>query len=264
MLNFYGSILSMLANLRELQNTYEGHLPSSDLLSQGTKTALYGALEPYEKVCENFEMSDAYDRIQRIRRLLGHPIRECSYTEAVFQLKTLHEIVEDSLNKRLFWYISKEQAIHLSDAKDIPFKDGPDLVQARYDWYEAVWCHAFDRHTACVMHLMRLIEVGLRTLGRHLNIELKRAIEFEDWRPILEAVDDKLAQLANEPRTEERARKLEFYSDAAKEMGYFKNLWRDAGAHARGQFDKHEAARALDRVRDFMTLLAEKLDSVSE
>ena len=59
------------------------------------------------------------------------------------------------------------------------------------------------------MHLMRVIEVGLRILGKHLGpIELKRAIEFEDWRPILTAVEKKIGQLENEPRTAERAERI--------------------------------------------------------
>ena len=260
-LRVYGDILGFLSDLREFQNSFEADHQSNDPLEEGQKSSLRKSLTKIAQSCRALEMMDANNRIKRIQKVLSS--EECGYAVMAFQIKTLHETIEDNLEERRFWYISNEQDKQISEIRKLPIKDGPDAKQALYDWEEAVWCHAFDRHTACIMHLMRLIEVGLRILGRHLDIELKRAIEFEDWRPILEAVDRKLSELSNEARTEERARDLAFYADAASQMRYFKDIWRDPGAHARGRYDKFEAARALERVRHFMTILFEKLDSVS-
>jgi hypothetical protein len=102
----------------------------------------------------------------------------------------------------------------------------------------------------------------LRILGKHLNIELKRAIEFEDWRPVMKAVNDKIAALENAPRTKERGTDLSVYSDIAQQLNYFKNTWRDGIAHARDFHDEYEARRALEHVKEFMTLVADKVQPI--
>jgi hypothetical protein len=227
--------------------------PQRDMLSR----LLPGA----EQICKNYEIKPALDRIERLKAALANPAVE--YAEVSRHYHTLYENIEDDLRERSFWYFSSPKEILAAKYGDIPFKEGPELEQARYEWRQALWAYRFELNTASVFHLMRLSELGLRALGTKLNITLKRAIEFEDWRPILEAVDAKLKALENEPRTPERARDLSFYSDAGKTLLYFKNLWRDGGAHAREIYGENDAKKALDNVFDFMKLLAEKLDQLS-
>jgi len=54
-------------------------------------------------------------------------------------------------------------------------------VEARFpsaneDIYEAAKCLALDRATACVMHLMRVCELGLKALATTINVQSQR-----DW-----------------------------------------------------------------------------------
>lgn len=268
MLTVYGVIFNLLDVVRycrafletEASRPVFGSVPIN-IVPYPQRDMLRQFLTSTESICTKHEIRSALDRIARIKTLLDNP--NCTYPEMIRQYQTLYENIEDDLRLRRFWYFSSAKVELATTASDIPFKDGPDLAQARYEWAQAQWAYGFELNTACVFHLMRLSELGLRALGRKLGITLKRAIEFEDWKPILVAVDKKLADLENEPRTEERARDLKFYSDAGKELLYFKNLWRDGGAHAREVYDENDAKKAMDRVYDFMKLLAEKLDQVS-
>jgi hypothetical protein len=163
----------------------------------------------------------------------------------------------------MFWYIAISKSDFLLTADDIPFKDGPDLIQARYEWHEASQCYAFERYTACVMHLVRLSEIALRSLARDLvgNKIDGREIEFLDWKPLLDAVEPelekKIKDLNQQPRSAERQRNVTFYTGAASHLKYFKIL-RDNAAHARDKYDHGQALSALDRIKEFMTTLGER------
>jgi hypothetical protein len=56
----------------------------------------------------------------------------------------------------------------------------------------------------------------------------------------------------------ERERAVGFYSNVMSHLKYFKTI-RDEAAHARAAYDEHLALSALERVREFMTLLAQKI-----
>ncbi len=268
MLSIYGVLLNLLdvaRFCREYIDDQAGHqasqtpprivvpFPQRDMLSK--------LLPGTEEICKTYEIKPALKRIERLKAALANPVVE--YAELARHYHTLYENIEDDLRERCFWHLSLQKETLVTKYGDIPFKESPDLEQARYEWHQALWAYRFELNTACVFHLMRLSDLGLRALGTKLRITLKRAIEFEDWRPILEAVNEKLKALENDPRTQERARDLSFYSDAGKTLLYFKNLWRDGGAHARETYDENDAKKALDNVFDFMKLLAEKLDQVS-
>ncbi len=268
MLSVYGVLFNLLEVVRrdrEFVSDQTRHQASQNpprvIVPFPQREKLSQSLPEAERICKEYEIKPALDRIERLKAALAYPA--ITYTEVSRHYHTLYENIEDDLWERCFWYFSSAKQILAAKYGDIPFKEGPDLKQARYEWQQALWAYRFELNTACVFHLMRLSELGLRALGTKLNITLKRAIEFEDWRPILEAVDVKLKALGNETRTPERARDLSFYSDAGKTLLYFKNLWRDGGAHAREIYDENDAKKALDNVFDFMKLLAEKLDQVS-
>lgn len=265
MIQIYGSLFALVQIVETCQwvadaNGIDGSIAVDVGRRDQLRTTILGSAQEY---CLKFELKSALDRINRIKLLFDYP-HDCTHANMRQQLKTLHENIEDDLRNRIHWQIPVSKIVHIDDVEDIPFTEGPDLIQARREWYEAEWCFGLERYTACVAHAMRLAELGLRSLTRQLigDAILGRAIEFVDWKPMLDAVEpvikQKLDALKNDPRTAERERKVRFYSEAMSQLEYFKNV-RDEIAHARSLKDEGEALSALNKVKDFVTLMTEVL-----
>ena len=63
---------------------------------------------------------------------------------------------------------------------------------ASFDIEEAGKCLALDRSTATIFHLVRIIETGLRTLGKSLNDPSLDPIRNPTWETILRKCDEEL------------------------------------------------------------------------
>jgi hypothetical protein len=57
----------------------------------------------------------------------------------------------------------------------------------------------------------------------------------------------------NLPKGPARNERLQFLSEAAIEMRYFKDGWRNYVSHGRGAYDEHNARGIIEHVRAFMT-----------
>jgi hypothetical protein len=126
------------------------------------------------------------------------------------------------------------------------------------DIEEAGKCLALNRNTACVFHLMRVMEVGLRALGASLHdprIDPKRN---PTWDAILKKGDEELlkplAQRAAEWQTDEA-----FFSTAHASLRAVKDAWRNPTMHVERIYDDEAALEVWNAVRGFMRHLASKL-----
>ena len=89
-----------------------------------------------------------------------------------------------------------------------------------FDIEEAGKCLAFSRQTACVFHLMRVLEIGLYSLARAIRIQ---KIE-ENWHNAIEQIERAIRNL---PRgTPKEKEELAFYSDATAQLFSVKEAWR--------------------------------------
>jgi hypothetical protein len=81
------------------------------------------------------------------------------------------ERLRDELETKFFLHIDNQE---LFEQRLPLFGEDVTLAfpKAAYDISEAGKCLALDRATACVFHLMRVVEVGIARLGSALNIEL--------------------------------------------------------------------------------------------
>jgi hypothetical protein len=142
---------------------------------------------------------------------------------------------------------------------------GPKVFQAfpgaKYDIREAGNCFAVDCNTAAIFHLMRVAEHGLRALARDRGSTVPRgSIEFATWEEILKEVQKAVDAIDQYPKGEVRDAQYEFYHGAMMEFRSFKNVWRNTRMHTRGPSneddERREAGRVMQRVGDFMKILA--------
>lgn len=129
------------------------------------------------------------------------------------------------------------------------FKNFPS---AKDDIYEAGMCLALERGTACVMHLMRVLEVGLAALARTLDVPHKN-----DWGKYTEAIGDELDKRAETAKA--RSAEEQFYAEAGVNFDRLRRAYRNPTMHPDKSYSQERAKEILEAVKSFMSHLATKI-----
>ena len=118
------------------------------------------------------------------------------------------------------------------------------------DVEEAGKCLALDRGTACVFHLMRVLEIGLRALAADLHVGKLE----ENWQKLLDQVRKAVNAL---PRsTADEKQRLAQRSEAAAHLQNVKDAWRNDVMHPRDIYTVEQAQDVFNHARALMVSLA--------
>jgi hypothetical protein len=137
------------------------------------------------------------------------------------------------------------------------------IPSSKSDTQEAVYCYALDRNTACVFHLMRVAEFGLRALAKKLKVKLTHGgktvypIEFADWGTVISECKTKIDNARKTLPPGKRQKTMELYAEIADHCLFMKEIWRNNVSHARKPYTEHLALDAMVKVRNFMNFLAD-------
>src|SRR5262245_49066444 len=115
-------------------------------------------------------------------------------------------------------------------------------------------CLAFGCGTAAAFHLMRVMEVGLRAVGRSLGIT-----DGKNWGDYLSRLNARISQnKAKRPRgwTNDEP----FFEDIIGDLTAVKTAWRNPTIHTVKPFDQNQAEILFVAVRSFMQRLATRFD----
>ena len=120
------------------------------------------------------------------------------------------------------------------------------------DIEESAKCLAVDRGTACVMHLMRAIEVPLKALASMLNIGTQN-----DWGSYIREIDRELSSRMK--ASGKRSADELFYAEAAEAFERVKRAWRNRTMHVDAVYTVERARQIFDATCQFMAHLAPKI-----
>ena len=136
---------------------------------------------------------------------------------------------------------------------EFPFGEAVEdaFSSASYDIAEAAKCRALARWTASVMHLMRVLEVGLRSLAEHYGIE-----PGESWNTTLNQIEAKSRDVR---KSVVGADEEKWANEAGVHLRFIKNAWRNHAMHPVEKYDEERAVAIFDNARTFMQHLAQKL-----
>jgi len=136
-----------------------------------------------------------------------------------------------------------------------------NLPSARQDFLSALHCYILEENTACVFHLMRVAEHGLRVLAKERRVTIpKKPLEWAQWQDIISKIKKSSDALAGWRAGPVKDQALEFYRGAQGLFEAFKDTYRNNVMHSRKTYDEHAAASVLVHVREFMTILASHID----
>lgn len=193
-------------------------------------------------------------QISRAATCLASP--DCSEIEALTLLR--------ELSNNLIEELTQSQFLRIAADKRILFKQSQPLfgveVQNRFpdaniDISSASRCFALDEWTACVFHLMRVLEIGLRDLAKQIGLN-SESMELENWKNVIDQVEKQIRLLEQTPKSPQKSANLQFYSEAASCFRHFKDAWRNHVSHSRANYSEREALAIYNNVMIFMHTLA--------
>ncbi len=163
------------------------------------------------------------------------------------------QALTDEAGARLFLYMGESRRYYYES----PSEGWNDVLEkfpsARLDIEEASKCYALARYTASVFHSMRILEPALNALAGEFAVSTDRA----NWHNILDQV---VAAIEQKSKAQGAGwTDQQFYSEAAVDLRFFKDAWRNHVMHVRKTFDEERALGIYQRVRDLMRHLSTKL-----
>jgi hypothetical protein len=227
-----------------------------------TSDELLKRLNYARRQCEAIELGEVIlDRIQRftVQLRVG-----TTYEIVANEAKYLREAIEAVLSLRRFVFIPPARANTLDNLE----KDWADALagfpEAQQDIRDAVECYTLDKNTACIFHLMRVAEYGLRRLAEQLQVVTTdrgepQPLEFADWNKIIAAIRNTITGVRKLPSGPEKQAQLQSWSETADHCEYMKDIWRNTVSHTRMSYKESDALSACERVREFMSFLARSL-----
>jgi len=209
-----------------------------------------------------------------INQLYMH-VEQIKNGSADLRANALRILIEDingglvaNLSTRFFLFVPSQKARYYNNVT--AFGDSAFVFREAFeDMYDAGTCYAADMPTACVFHLTRVAEFGLRALARKLRVSLRDhgkpcQVEYATWNKVLDSIDGKIRTIREKAAGQKKNEQLRFYADAANHCRHIRDLYRNEVSHTRTRFNEHEAFAAMNRIADFMQLLAEGLYSDAE
>lgn len=262
MFRFYWSFVLTYAELRFLLNEITNRADTQgdrSVLDQATANDLRDKLVAFENECKRSGFGSVLDRFNKLSHLTP-TLQELRVGDLRHQLIELLDAADLEARKRVFLVLAEEERrFNLKH----PFGESVyrQFEFTRYDVREAKNCFALGRYTACVFHLMRVVERGLRTLAKALKVKCpgNRPIDITEWGGLIDAIERKISEIERKRRTTSREADLKFYHGAAAQFRHFKNAWRNHIMHGRATYDSDEAIMIMRHVDEFMRHLATRL-----
>lgn len=174
--------------------------------------------------------------------------------------KELHATIIDEMESHLFFWVPEDRAgfygktgrCLLGDECVDRFAKSDIANEAE----QAAKCFAFGQYTACVFHLMRICEAGVRALALAIGYQWEAS---PNWGKFFKQYD---AQLATNPSkyVGPWLTHAEFLESAGGHLRAVKDAWRNDTMHLDKSYDVDQAKHLLAVVPAFMRQIATKLD----
>lgn len=182
----------------------------------------------------------------------GLEFNDRQLAELIGALEYLLKTFRDEVDARPM-FILPPGSVALVEQSDPPFgAEVDDAFPASADEIaEAARCLALERHTACVMHLMRALETPLDLLAGQVGVP-----DGKNWNTLLNQIEAKLRERKGGGRDPEAE---QWMAEAATQFRFIKNAWRNHAMHSRMTYDAARAREVYDSVATFLGQLSRHL-----
>jgi hypothetical protein len=170
-----------------------------------------------------------------------------SIGELTRSLRELDNTIRREMQGCLFFHMPYPQAGFYSQPHLFGVNVAVKFPEMSYDIVEAGNCYAMGRSTACVFHLMRVMETAVQVFGDKLGVTLT---DRKDWHNIVEETAKAIKLKAKNPEAVA-------LNQVASHLYSVKMAWRNRVMHPHDKYTMEEAGDLLNHVGAFMKSLAE-------
>jgi hypothetical protein len=182
-----------------------------------------------------------------VRRFTGQNL-----SSALGHLRVLAEFLGREMENRYLLVMDPVKVMYYQQPTLFGAMVFDKFPSANNDIFEAGMCLALERGTACVMHLMRVMEVGLKGLATAVGVGVQN-----DWGAYLREIEKEMT--AQYKASGARTQKERFYAEAVLMFHLVKRVWRNPTMHVENSYSFDRAEEILRAVRSFMVHLAENV-----
>ena len=173
-----------------------------------------------------------------------------------YECDCLNNLIKDEMtSSSIFFEIELDEKHFVVDRHLFGEGVTKAFPSAVVDIEEAGKCLAFERNTACVFHLMRVMEVGLRVLGDTLKLPPSTN---RTWDNILGKCDKEQAKPYAEQAPEWQTNGT-FLAEATAMLRSVKDAWRNPTMHVEKVYTKEQAQDIWNAVKGLMRQLSTNL-----
>jgi hypothetical protein len=167
----------------------------------------------------------------------------------------LNQRIIDELQECNLFMVSSEKANYYNPSEPIWGKESqdrfPELIE---DIAEANNCFALERQTACVFHLMRVMERAVKKMADQLRLPIKLNSDKE-WQRVINDIRGQLQILYPKHADADRIK----YEAALGHLETVKIAWRNPTMHPKATYTEEEAKAILNAVEIFVKDLVKTL-----
>jgi hypothetical protein len=200
------------------------------------------------------DLSDQMGALDRLEQTLHSPFRQT----VAFGQQLRHFLLglRDLLEQEYYFHLDPHDVPLYRDKGFFSAAAISKFPLAIEDIEEAGKCLALQQSTACVFHLMRVMELGVQGLAKRLRvttIDLKVA----SWNDIANHTNAAINKLPAK-RAKEKSRKANL-GTASANLNAVRIAWRNEVMHPKQTYTRTEAHDVFNAVRAFMNHLADLL-----
>ncbi len=216
-------------------------------------------LKNLEKIAE-FGQSQQIHALERMARrtfdtalqVLARPVADPAELDDLSRsCSGVAQQVTDELSGRKLYTLAGRHSTYFEEPAPFGDKVEDAFPAASFDIQEAAKCRALGRWTACVMHVMRAMEVGLSALANHYDVVLDA-----NWNQVLNQIELRTREIGKRSHGAEAE---QWAAEAATHLRFVKNAWRNHAMHPLEKYDEERAVQIFESCRSFMHHLAGKL-----
>lgn len=240
---------------------------ASNAITEEDRAFLRLNLRAITTECERLEMNSAYVASNALISQLGPNGSVANYASLYPALEAFLIQLEYNFANSRFVFIPGDRWQYFESGNLFDLPRPSPIPSADQDIRDAGNAYALDLHTACVFHLMRVAEIGLRVFAKHLRVTLPKKkgqpvpLAWAQWEDVLKAIHNKIDLLTVAPgkSAPHKAEIRAFYRGVFGEFQAFKDVYRNEIMHVRRTYDQPEAASALEHVGEFIKRLVTRV-----
>lgn len=209
----------------------------------------FGMAQSLAVVADALRNAGLHNAAQAAIDVQPHPDKEARFTNqnAVDRIAEVERAIRREMQGNIFFYVDSAKAEFYRDAHLFGTEVEARFPRASGDISEAGKCLALDRPTACVFHLMRVMEVALQEFGDALGVSFP---QDKNWQTILDQTNKAIKGM------DHKLAKTPQYAEAAAHLYNVKLAWRNPVMHPKESYTWDEAKQIFGNVKTFVSDLA--------